>query len=208
MENEFPSNSRKQTPEPEAKKIVKVTEGDVVRRKKPLGKKFAETFAGGDARATAGYVLLEVLVPAAKDMIADAVSQGVERMIFGEARSAGRRTGARPANYTSYGSANKYSNNYRAPRDAPPNPSRRSRATHNFDEIILPTRFEADAVIDGLFELISKYELATVADLYGIVGVTGDYTDEKWGWTDIRGIGVKRVREGYLLDIPKPEPLD
>ena len=86
--------------------------------------------------------------------------------------------------------------------------SRRARASHDFDEIILASRVEAEEVIDRLFDLVSRYESATVADLYEMVGVTGNFTDDKWGWTNIRGAGVTRVRNGFLLDLPRPEPLD
>jgi hypothetical protein len=72
----------------------------------------------------------------------------------------------------------------------------------------LATRVEAEEVIDRLFDVVSRYETATVADLYEMVGVTGNYTDDKWGWTDLRGASVQRVRNGYLLDLPRPEPLD
>ena len=59
-----------------------------------------------------------------------------------------------------------------------------------------------------LFTLIERYQSATVADLYELVGVQGSYTDDKWGWVDIRGAGITRVRNGYLLDLPRPQPLD
>lgn len=205
-ENEFPSNSRRKAPG-EQKKVERVVEGEVVRRKKTLGKRFSEHFFGSNARGVFGFVALDVLVPAAKDAITDAVSQGVERLIFGEARSTSRRTGRRPGE--SYINYNRYSSSRRDHRDEPRQQlSRKARASHDFDEIILPTRVEADEVIDRLFDLVSKYETATVADLYDLVGISGNYTDDKWGWTDIRGAGVTRVRNGYLLDLPRPEPLD
>lgn len=86
--------------------------------------------------------------------------------------------------------------------------SRRGRSTHDFDEIILATRVEAEEVVDRLFDLVGRYESASVSDLYSLVGISGNFTDEKWGWTDLRGAGVERVRNGYLLDLPRPEPLD
>lgn len=211
---EFPANSHKirSTPaeEPaETKKVEKVIEGDVVRRKKPLGKRFAETFFGGDARGVVAFVVMDVLIPAAKDTIADAFSTGIERMLFGEVRSASRRTGSRPSG-SSYTSYNRYSQGPAATRREEPRNqmSRRGRASHDFDEIILDSRAAATEVIDRLFDLVSRYEQATVSDLYSLVGVSGNYTDEKWGWTDIRGAGVTRVRNGYLLDLPRPELLD
>lgn len=215
MVSEFPSNSKNQRPEPvekpEPKKVERVTQGEVIRRKKPLGKRFVETFSGGDAKGVWRFVVMDVLIPAAKDMIADAASQGVERMIFGEARSSSRRTGQRPLGSNGFVNYRHISPNTPRDnrRDEPRNSiSRRSRADHNFDEIILPTRVEAEEVIDRLFELVSRYETATVADLYDLVGVSGNFTDEKYGWTDIRGAGVTRIRNGYLLDLPKPEVLD
>lgn len=212
---DYPTNSRR--PKPEAsdqpKKITKVVEGDVVRRKKTLGRKFKETFMGGDTKGVWEYIMLDVLVPAAKDMIADAASQGVERMVFGEARSTSRRTGQRPSSgVNGYVSYNRYSSpvgrSSASGRDERPTMSRRGRASHDFDEIILATRVEAEEVIDRLFDLVSRYETATVSDLYELVGVSGNYTDDKWGWSDIRGAGVTRVRNGYLLDLPRPEALD
>lgn len=216
MVDNFPNNSHRakdvKEAKPESKKIEKVTTGEVARRKKPLGKRFSETFlAGDDVQGVWGYVVLDVLVPAAKDAIADAVSQGIERMIYGEARSTPRRGGRRTtSSYSSGGSHIAY--NRFAPSSRGPEPergiSRRSRASHDFDEIIIETRVEAEEVIDKLFSLVSQYEVATVADLYDLVGISGDYTDAKWGWSDLRGASIRRIRDGYLLDIPKPEPLN
>ena len=81
-------------------------------------------------------------------------------------------------------------------------------AKHDFDEIVLDQRAEAEEVIDRLYDVVSRYESATVADLYDLVGLPSTHTDHKWGWTDLRGAGVSRIRDGYLLDLPDPEPLD
>lgn len=213
MENYPPNNRKQQEPQEDpaepAKKIEQITTGKVVRRKKPLFRRVSESFISGDARSVMNFVALDVLLPAAKDTITDAISQGAERFFFGEARSTSRRTGYRP-NTGSYVSYNRFSpsQQQQRPMREEPRLSRRARATHDFDEIILATRVEAEEVIDGLFTLVSKYDTATVADLYELVGVSGNYTDDKWGWTDIRGAGVTRVRNGYLLDLPRPEPLD
>lgn len=204
-EQAFPANSRAQR---EDKKVEKVVTGSVSRRRTPLGKRLAQTFVADDASGVGGYILFDVLIPAFKDVIADVVSQGIERVLYGGARSTSRRTGARPSSsgYTSY---NRYSSAGAPPwkREEKPQLSRRARGSFDFDEIILATRGEATEVIDKLFELVSKYEEATVADLYELVGITGTFTDEKWGWRDLRGAGVTRVSGGYLLDLPKPEPL-
>lgn len=215
MDSEFPSNSHREKPakveKPDPKKVERITSSDVVRRKKPLSKRFIETFTGGDAKGVWSYVWLDVLLPAAKNTMNDAVSQGFERMIFGDGRSSSRRSGGRPSGSNGYVSYNRYSPN--TPRDSRHDEprhqmSRRARSTHDFDEIILATRVEAEEVIDRLFDLVSRYEMATVSDLYDLCGISGNFTDEKYGWTDIRGSDIRRVRNGYLLDLPKPEILE
>lgn len=200
---------RTEKPEAPAKpKNEKIVTGDVVRRKKPLGKRFRETFVGGDdIQGVMQYVTLEVLAPAAKDMVADALTQTVERMIFGETRSAGRRTATRAG--SSYVSYNRISSGPRRETREDPRPSlsRQARRNHDFDEIILETRVEANEVIDKLYLLIDQYGQASVNDLYELVGITGEYTDEKWGWLALPGATSVRVRDGYLLNLPPTEPL-
>lgn len=93
-------------------------------------------------------------------------------------------------------------------RDEPRTVSRQARARHDFDEIILENRVEAEEVLDRLFERIEEYGTATVADLYDLVGMTGDYTDNKYGWTGLATASVSRTKGGYVLDLPRPEVLD
>lgn len=215
MEPNFPPNSnRPQKPpaEPvEPKQIRRVVQGGVTQRKKPLHKRFAENFLDGDSKSVGEYIVFDVLLPAFKDTIADVMTQGVERTLYGEVRSPARRAGTRPGgtrghvpyqNYSNPG-GNRYAQDPRQPM------SRRGRAAHDFDEIILDSRVEAEEVIDQLFQTILKYEQASVADLYGMVGISSEYTDQRYGWTDIAGAGVSRLRNGtYVLNLPRPEPLD
>lgn len=216
MEN-YPNNSQtrktgkdEEVEEVSEKKVEKVIAGEAVIRKKSLGKRFAETFVGGeDARGVFSYITFDVLVPAAKDMMSDAVSQGIDRMLYGESRGpSGRsRSGSRPG-YVNYNRMSSDPRGRDRDRDSRPSLSRRARANHDFNEIILPTRAEADEVIDRLFDLVSQYDTATVADLYELVGQSGNFTDEKYGWTDLRGANARRARGGWVLDLPRVEALD
>lgn len=223
MTEEFPGNSlgakKDTTPKakveddsdaaPSKEKLEKVTVNDAIKRKPPLGRRIKETFLGGDSRGVWEYVAFDVIVPAAKDMLADAVSQGVERLIFGEAKSTSRRgsRGRSSGRHTPYGASYRRGGLTPDPRGGR-NMSRQARASHNFEEIVLETRGEADAVLDSLSDRIELYKMATVADLYDLVGVSGTYVDERWGWMDLRDSGITRVRSGYLLELPRPEPVD
>lgn len=208
--DEFPPNSNKAKTASDSvvvdKGITRVTSEEPTRRKKPLTKQFQSTFMGGNLKNAMQYVVLGVLIPAAKDAIVDAGSQGIEKLIFGDSRRRGNKTGS-PLGYVSY---NRYgSEGYRDPRTNPPAPgiSHRARAQHDFDEIVLQSRTEAEEVIDRLYDLLSRFDSASVADLYELTGIKPNHVDHRWGWTDLRGSGVSRVRNGYLLNLPSPEPL-
>src|SRR3954465_6226049 len=187
---------------PQDKKVESVVKGEVQRRKKPLGKRFHETFLGGDAKGTAQYVVFSVLIPAAKDMLVEAGAQGIERLVYGESR---RRPSGR-----SMATGHIAYNRPQGVSDRPPAPSisRRARARHDFDEIVLQTRGEAEEVLDRMYDLLSRYDSVSVADLYELTGVESTHTDHKWGWVDLRGSGLTRTRQGgYVIDLPEPSPL-
>lgn len=196
--NSYNTRKDEKEPTPDKKVIEKVTSGSVIQRKRGMGSKIRETFTGDDARSVGSYIFFDVIIPAAKNMLFDATSQGVERMLFGDARS--RNRPARSAGgYTSYNRM------YEQKRESPRELSTRARSNHDFDEIILEHVGEAENVIDQLNELIDQYGQAKVTDLYSMVGISGNYTDDKWGWVDLRSATTSRVRQGYLLDLPKPE---
>jgi hypothetical protein len=208
MEPEFPPNSDVSKREEDDKGIERVTTGETVRRKKPLRKKFSEVFIAGSAKTAVGYALWEVLLPAAKDTVVEVITQGVEKLFFGDSRRRG--TPPPQSGPTGYVSYNRYSGPMGGSRmmtSAQRVMSRQARARHDFDEIVLESRTDAEEVIDRLFDLVSRYESATVSDLYELVGLSSSHTDHKWGWTDIRGAGVSRSRDGYVLDLPEPVPL-
>lgn len=187
----------------EERKIVdKVITGKVIERKKPLGQKIKDTFIGENMHNVGRFVLFDVLVPAAKSMIVDAMSKGTERAFYGETRR--NNTSGSRSNYTPYNQMSPTSRRPEQRRDI----SYRARATHDFNEIVLETRGEAEEVIDQLNNLLDDYQVVTVSELYDTVGITGDFTDDKWGWTDLRTAHITRVREGYLLNMPRTEPVN
>ena len=191
----LPSNSK----HTERKKLEQVTTTTVTKKKSNFGTKAVAAFIGEDVHNVGEYLLYDVAIPAVKNTFSDLVSQGVERLLFGESSPRSRNTSG--GSRVSYGS---YSRPGLAPgnrRDASP----RTRRYHDFSEIELESRDEAYLVIDRLGDLIEEYGLATVADLYDLCGITTEYTDENWGWTSARHMSVIRSRHGYMLQLPKPD---
>lgn len=212
--DQFPDNSKYSTPGKDVKKkaIKPVVVTPVHTQKRPLGTRLKEMFVGGDAKSAWGGVLVDVLLPAAKDTILDAVTQGAERMLFGEARGGYRRPGARGGVvHTAYNRM--YGNSHvpmpretAGPRTAA-NAPRGQRSSTDFGEIVMGTRAEAQEVLSSMYTLLSEYEQVSVADLYQLVDMEPGTTDFKFGWVSLEGSDVRRLREGYALALPRPEPI-
>lgn len=181
----------------EKPKAEKVVDSPVIRKKKGLGKKFKEAFFGEDAKDIGSYLVWDVGVPALKNLLMDSVTQGLSRALFGE--GAPRRPGT-TSSYTSY---NRFYNSSQVNSSRTLNT--RARSMHDFDDIIIATRQEATNVLDTMLEMLDKYRCVTVRDFYDLVGITANYTDQKWGWKDLRSSSITRVRDGYVIVLPQPE---
>ncbi len=178
------------------KKVEKVITGTVKSKKKSEIQKFTDVFISEDVNNVKSYILLEVLVPAIKKAISDIVTNGIDMILYGETGKTKSNTAASKVSYRNY-----YDNrrDYSAVR---------TRTGYNYDDIIFDNRGEAEDVLTRMDELISTYGLVSVADLYDLVGITGNYTDNNYGWTDIRSASVVRVRDGYMIKLPKALPLN
>lgn len=203
--DQFPPNSdASKRPQPE-KRVEQITKGNVVRKKKGLGRQFKEDFLGGDLKTAWTYMVIDVALPAARDMIYESASAWFQKLIFGDGL---RRRGATtpqagPMGYVQYNRMSQQSQT--GPQRAI---SRAGRSQHNFDEIVLDSRVEAEQVLERMSDVLDKFDVVTVADLYELVGINAAHTDGKWGWSNLTGAGVRHIREGYLLDLPEPLPLN
>lgn len=183
----------------EEKKVEKVVKGKVKTRKKSEVQKMTDMFIGGDKNSVKNTIITEVIVPSVKKIISDVVTDGISLLLYGET-GGGKRTnsGSRPS-YTGY---------YNSGARTHASNVTRTVAGYSYDEIILSSRGEAEEVLSQLDELIDTYGTASVADLYDLVGITGKYTDNNYGWTNLKNADAIRTRDGeYLLKMPKALPL-
>lgn len=219
--DEYPGNSRasKQNVEPRAKaapekkKLEKVVSGKVVQRNRSLGRRFHDTFLGGDSRSVGQYIVMDVLVPATKDMIHDVITSYVERMLFPDSRGPARRrpSGGLSSNNSRINySAASSSSIRRDPREEhrSRSVSSASRSRHDFGEIVLEQRVEAQEVLDRMIDQVRDYGSVSVADLYDMLDITSEFTDNKWGWVDLDNARIRPSRGEYLLELPRPVDFD
>ena len=185
------------------KKVDKVVSGSVKTKKKSSLSKFADTFIEEDKDTVVGYLLSEVLIPSFKKMVSDTIKTGIDKMLYGDAEVSRSNSPASKISYSKY-----YNDKSSYSRSSSTAPVASRRDTYEYNNIVLETRGDAEAVLMGMDDIIAKYEIVSVADLYDLVGIAGSYTDYKYGWTDIRSARIERVRDGYVIRMPKALPLD
>lgn len=190
--------SKEEAATPKEKKVEKVVHGAVKTRKKSGLEKAKGLFISDDAANLKSYVLMDVLIPAFKKAISDIVTNGIEMILYGET---GRSRRNSPSGSVSYRNFYDRRDSDRRQLNSP------VRTGYSVDDVVLETRGEAEDVLARMDELIEMYGVVSVADLYDLIGVTGNYTDNKYGWTNIRNAEPIRVRDGYLLKLPKPLPI-
>lgn len=187
-----------------------VPAGSAIERKKTIGRKFREQFAGDDAQTVGQYLLFDVVIPATKNLIFDLGREGLQRILFGGNRPAqssiaGTILGSRTS-YSSYSRNSGPQSNDN--QKSNPGMTSQQRALHDFSGVILQTREQGLAVIDVLSQIIDDYGAATLNDFYACIGETPDFAAVKYGWRSVAQAEVRHIREGYLLELPKPVVLE
>ena len=194
MKTNYQSNSKKSkinTVE-DKNKVDKIVKGKVKTKKK---NSILASFINDDLQDIKKYIVEDVLIPTIKKTITDVVKNSIDMFFYGEVSRSNRSNSSR-ISYSSY-----------YDRDGEP----RSRSRRNsllIDDIVLESRAEAEEVLDRLDEMIEEFGMASVLNLYDLIGVTAPFTADKYGWTDIRNATAVRVRDGYLLKLPRVMPLD
>lgn len=197
---DFPGNSHRDRNEKTEKKVKVVHKAKV--SKKPVGKRAAEAIVSEDTGNVMQYILYDVLIPAFKNTLSDIVSGGIQMLLFGS--SSERDSRIRRDRDRSYVSYSKYYDRDDRRETRP----LRSRY-RDFDSIGFDTRDEAEEVLSYLIDYLDQYDYVSVGDFFDIVGMTSEYTDQKWGWYNLNRAVVKRHRRGYYyVMLPHPQALD
>ena len=202
MTEEYKQNSHRSKeqeslhePIPE-RKTEKVVTGNVKQRKKNGLSKVADTFLPGDVDSVKSYIWMDVLVPSIKRAISDIICNGINMLLGEPNRGKGNSVGAK-VSYRQY-----YRDDDRKDYARP-----RAQIQYSYDDIIFETRGDAEEVLCRMEELLERFDAVSVGDLFDMAGISCNYTDNKYGWTDLRNAHVERVRDGYIIDLPRATSL-
>lgn len=181
------------------KRATKIVTNPVKVKKNEL-RKVADALVPGDVTNIKSYIFMDVLVPAFKKLVSDIITNSVDMLFYGETGRSRTSTNASRVSYRSY-------------YDQRDDDRRYSRSTarmrSSYDDVSFKTRGEAEEVLSQMEAMLDRYKLVRVADLYDMAGITHDYTDNDYGWTNLRSADIVRTRDGwYMIRLPRAVPID
>lgn len=188
----------------ERKKVDKVIHGTAKVKKKSEFRKFADNFISEDVDSVKTYVVRDVIIPSVIDLVEDIVVGGIRTLLRGDS---GRRDSRDRRSYSGSPSYVNYSR-YSDRRDDRSYRDNQTRRGYGYDDIVVNSRADAEAVIEQMDGIVDTYGMVSVADLYDLVGMTSNYTDNNYGWTNIRNAEPVRLRDGgWMIKMPKAIPI-
>ena len=201
----YPPNSKKYREEQKAtvseeKRVQKVVKSPVKTKKNEV-RKLADIFISEDVANVKNYIFMDVLVPAIKKAIYDIVTNGIDMFLYGSSGRTKSNSSGTKVSYRNY-YEQKNNNGYRGSENT------RSNNAFDYDDIVFNNRGEAEAVKEQMQATIGRYGVVTVADLYDMADLSAPYTSQKYGWMDVSGAEAIRVRDGYILKLPRAVPID
>lgn len=176
------------------KRAEKVVHGKV-KTKANNARKLTDIFISEDAANVKNYIIMDVIVPSIKKAVYDLIVGTLDMSLYGGRGNGGKRPTADKISYRDYSNVSR--------RDDRSYGTTRTASGYSYDDIVVETRGEAESVLARMDEIMEEYEQVRVADLYDLVGISGDYTDNKYGWTNIRNARVVRTRDGYKIEMPR-----
>lgn len=190
----------------ERKQMTKVVAVQPKKVKRSLFGRLVSGLVGPEGLPGIGsYVNDEIIKPAIKNIIVDAVTSGINQLMYrGETppyRGGSRHTGHQRRDHRPTTNYNKqYSSS---------EPERKvvRSVNYGFDEYVLTDRMEAAHVMTTLTEAADRYGVVSIADYYDLIGVDARHTDHNYGWTieTITRATIVATRGGFLIKFPPVE---
>lgn len=191
----FPANSDRSKVEKstESKVIAKATE-----KKNRTVYKALSDFVVSDIPEVWEHLVIDVVIPTAKSMLTDMVTQGIQSLLYGN--SAPKTRGS----YVTYGSRSPSSY---ARASSPVTSRSQTRSVDRIRDLEFESAQDLRDMLAFIAEVFDDREVLTVAELKEAAGLKVSYVDDRWGWgreANFRSI-VDRGRQ--VLLVPSPEPL-
>ena len=171
--------------------------GGVTQRRKSGIDKLGSIFLASDVKDVKEYIIEDVLIPTIKRAFYDIICNGTG-MLLGE-RNPGKGNQSSRVSYRAY---------YDRPdNQKSSNNASQSRSNYSYKDLVFDNRGDAEVVLEQMFELLDRYDAVSIADLFDLAGESSNYTDNKYGWTNLEDARVQPVRGGYIIQLPRATTL-
>lgn len=201
---EFKPNSHKSKQlavnDQDEKRVTKAIVNGARVRKKGEIRKLLDVFMPDDIERVKSHVICDVLIPSIKKAMYDTIVNGTETVLYGDSGvNAPNRSTASKISYRQF-----YDNHTTKHTEQPT----RMHSAIDFEDIIFSSRGEAESVLECMDDLVSVYGMLSIADMYDLAGITAPHTANNYGWKDISSARIVRIRDGYVIKLPRVCPLN
>jgi len=191
-------------------KMQKMVSAQPTKVKKNLISRLVTGVLGPDGLPGLGnYVAEEIVIPALKNLVYDAIESTARKAMFGKGGGPSRG-GYNRAYSNSSRQATDYNNRYSTTRREVNRDERkvaRPSARYVVEEYSIDNRQDALDVLTSLVENADRYDVTSVADYYDAIGIHAKHTDHNYGWTidTIQDATIQPVQGGYIIKFPPVE---
>lgn len=185
------------------KKDIKPVVSGAKKVQRPASKRFFDYLFAESPKDLARKVGRDVVVPRVKAGFEQAFNEFLSGMLWGNGMArppsnlvSGAVMRAGGINYQGISSQ---ANSMTQARQAITNQS-----SGNYQDLILPSQEYAEVLLANLIDLLNQYRVVAVADLYELAGQSPAISDNSYGWTSLDTARISKVRDGFLLELPRP----
>lgn len=194
-------------------------DGSASKEKLTIGKRIRKSLFSGSKEDIKNSFVEDILFPSIRDFIVDSIYNTVDTLIFGRDGGGGYRgrarwrSGSRSATREGdryIDGPTKYARDSRSARE---HGRSRTSSRYIFENVVfhdtdrMSAIEKADRVRDALLEELYKSGSVTVYYFYDEAELTGEFTDQEWGWKDFgpnNDIGFLPTSDGISLILPEP----
>lgn len=187
------------------------------REKLSFGKRIKKSLFTGSKEDIKNSFVEDILFPSIRDFIVDSIYNTVDTLIFGRDGGSGYRGRSRWRSSKSASREGRYIDGptkyARESQNAREHGRSRTSSRYIFENVVfhdterMSAIEKADRVRDALLEELYKSGAVTVYFFYDEAELTGEFTDQEWGWKDFgpnNDIGFLPTSDGISLILPEP----
>ena len=178
--------------------IQNTNKGNIVKKQRSVIEKMAGLFLAQNPNEAYDDIVMDIVVPAIKNVFLDSLTT----LLNGRPAKSRTGTTASRISYRDFYEKDNVKDSYRH--------SSKAIDAINYDDVIFESVGDAEIVLDAMEDAIARYGRISVSDYYDLSGVevtTRDYPAGKYGWKDISGSRAVRVKEGWIIKLPRAYPI-